>query len=57
MRAAGVRFLEAPEGGVTSPVRIFAFGTEKARRRKVVKTCRDVDAEGDDHWFVVYWIF
>ena len=51
MRAAGVRFPEAPEGGVPSPVRLFAFGMEKARR-KVVKTFRDFDAEGDDHWFV-----
>jgi hypothetical protein len=30
---------------------LFAFGMEKARR-KVAKTSRDFDEEGDDHWFV-----
>jgi hypothetical protein len=30
---------------------LFAFGMEKARR-KVAKTFRDFDEEGDDHWFV-----
>ena len=33
------------------PLRLFAFGMEKARR-KVASTFRDFDEEGDDHWFV-----
>lgn len=48
---AGVK-LDTLDGSALSPIRLFAFGMEKARR-KVARTFPRFDArEGDDHWFV-----
>ena len=48
---AGVTFDGDASASERSPLRLFAFGMEKARA-KVVKTFRGFDEEGDDHWFV-----
>ena len=49
---AGVKLDVDAAGKPLPPIRLFAFGMEKARR-KVARTFPRFDVrEGDDHWFV-----
>ena len=49
---AGVKLDVDSAGATLPPIRLFAFGMEKARR-KVARTFPRFDVrEGDDHWFV-----